>query len=180
MAKGAAARRYARALFQLASEEGRVAPVRESLAGFDALMAENANLRDVLLQPLHPVAERLAVLGGITEQAGSDPILRNFYAFLIDQRRLVEFDAIRAEYERLADDEAGITKAEVRSASALDDQQVQRLRAALGARTGRQIDLAVAVDPSLLGGIVATVGDVVYDGSLRTQLSQLRATLTHD
>ncbi len=178
MARSAAARRYARALFQLAEEEGRVTPVREALSGFDALLAENADLGEVLLQPLHPVAERRSVLEKVTEQAGLDPLLRHFYAFLIDQRRLVDLDAIRAEYERLADEQAGVTKALVRSASPLSDAQVARLRDALAARTGRRIELEVDVDPDLLGGVVATVGDVVYDGSLRTQLSHLRASLT--
>ncbi len=178
MAAEAAARRYARALFQLAQEEGRIDAVRANLADFDDLLKEHAELRGVLLQPLHPAAERRAVLDKVAEQVDADVLLRHFYAFLIDQRRLVDLDAIRSEYERLADEKAGITKASIRTASLLTDDQVARLRRALAARTGGEIDLAVHVDPTLVGGIVATIGDIVYDGSLRTQLAQLRATLT--
>jgi F-type H+-transporting ATPase subunit delta len=69
-------------------------------------------------------------------------------------------------------------RGEVISAAALDDGQLERLRAALARRTGSVVDLDVRVDPQLLGGVVARVGDHVFDGSLRTQLSQLRASLT--
>lgn len=180
MARGAAARRYARALFQLAKEESRVTGVRDELSAFADLVQSNAELRDVLLQPLHPVAERRAVLDQVAERVGAGSTLRHFYAFLIDQRRLVELDAIREEYDRLANEAAGITSAEIRSAHPLSDDQLARLRSALATRTGRDVRVAVDVDPELLGGLVVKLGDVVYDGSLRTQLSQLRATLTRD
>jgi len=77
----------------------------------------------------------------------------------------------------LADEAAGRVRAEVRSASPLRDEQRERLVDALASRTGREIDLTVRVDPSLIGGAIATVGGLVFDGSLRTQLSQLRGTL---
>jgi F-type H+-transporting ATPase subunit delta len=104
--------------------------------------------------------------------------VRNFFAYVIDQRRLVDFDAIRAEFEQLADTAAGRLKARVTAAAPLDDAQRERLQRALAARTGRSVELDVSVDPSLIGGDVATVGNVVFDGSLRTQLYQLRDTLS--
>ena len=177
MARGAAARRYAKALFELAKEDGRVAEVRAELAGMSAMVAESPELRDVLLQPLHPVAERKKVLHGVTERVGSSPILRSFYSFLIDQRRLFDFAAIREEYERMADEDAGLTKALVRSAVPLRDDQLDRLKQSLTRRTGRQVELDVEVDESLLGGVIAQVGDTLIDGSLRTQLHQLRLGL---
>jgi F-type H+-transporting ATPase subunit delta len=180
MAGAAAARRYARALFQLAQEGGQVDAVRANLATFEDLVAQNAELHAVLLQPLHPAAERRAVLDKVAEQVDAEVLLRHFYAFLIDQRRLIDLGAIRAEYERLADEQAGITKAKIRSASSLDEEQLGRLRRALARRVGGEVEVTVDVDPSLVGGIVATIGDVVYDGSLRTQLAQLRASLAAD
>ena len=75
---------------------------------------------------------------------------------------------------------AGITKATVVSAAPLHEAARDRLASALSRRTGKQVELEVTVDPELLGGVVAKVGDLVFDGSLRTQLGQLRANLTKE
>ncbi len=95
-----------------------------------------------------------------------------------DQRRLVDFPGIREEYGRLADAAAGRNRAAVVSATPLRADQRERLRRALSARTGQEVELSETVDSSLLGGAIATIGGLVFDGRLRTQLSQLRATLT--
>jgi len=178
MRSAVAARRYARALFAIGMEENRVAEIRGELDQLAQLLAESAELHDALFRPLHPVSQRRGVLREITARLGASPSVRNFYAYLVDQRRLVEFDLICAEYGRLADLEAGRTRAEVVSAGPLDEDQCERLRRALSARTGREVQLDVKVDPSLLGGVIASVGTLVFDGSLRTQLDQLRASLT--
>jgi len=172
------ARRYARALFALADESGAVDRVREEMGQIAELLEAHPALRHALFRPLHPAAERRGVLRGVCARVGSGDTVRNFLAFLVDQRRIVDFEGIRAEYERLADEAAGRVRAEVVAASPLDARQTERLRAALSARTGHEVDLEVAVDADLIGGAVAVVGGVVFDGSLRTQLSQLRDTLT--
>jgi F-type H+-transporting ATPase subunit delta len=174
----AAARRYARALFSLATEMSTVDETARELDGMAALLADSPELTNALFRPLHPVAERRALLRAICERGGSSDVIRNFYSVLVENRRLVNFAAIHEEYRRLADEAAGRTQAEVVAANPLDDAQLERLRRALAARTGKQIELSVRIDPSLIGGAVATVGGLVFDGSLRTQLSQLRATLT--
>ena len=178
MLSSAAARRYARALFALGNEEGRVAEILGELHQLSGLLDTNTDLRKALFRPLHPVAERRAVLRSVADRLSSSHTVRNFFTFLVDQRRLVDFTGILAEYERLADDAAGRTKADVVTASPLDDGQQERLRRALSERTGRDVELDVTVDPSLIGGVIASVGALVFDGSLRTQLTQLRASLT--
>lgn len=180
MARGAAARRYAKALYEIASEAAQIDAIRGDLEGFGALLERETALRDVLLRPLHPVAQRRAVLDAVLTAGGAGSTLRSFFSLLIDQRRLLDIDAIIAEYAHLADEAAGTTKARVESASPLTEQQIERLQAALRSRTGREIELTVHVDPSLLGGVVAQVGDLVFDGSLKTQLGQLRASLAQD
>jgi F-type H+-transporting ATPase subunit delta len=105
-------------------------------------------------------------------------VVRNFYAYLIDRRRLVDFTAIREEFERLADEASGLLTAQVVSASQLDDRRKARLQRALSQRTGREVRLEVTVDETLIGGAVAKVGDLIFDGSIRTQLEQLQASLT--
>jgi len=173
-----AAHRYARALFSLAQDEGGVASIRRELDDMARLLAKNPDLRRRLFQPLHPASERRQVLKSLCEKGRGSQTIRNFFTYLIEQRRLVVFDAIRNEFNRLADEAAGRVRAEVRSASPLRDDQQARLVDALARRTGKKIDLTVNVDPSLIGGAIATVGGLVFDGSLRTQLSQLRGSLT--
>jgi F-type H+-transporting ATPase subunit delta len=178
MASSAAARRYARALFSLAKDEHRVREVGNELDLLAKLFDESVELRDALLTPLHPVEERKAVLRAVSEREQTSATLQNFYSFLIDQRRLVDFPGIHEEYKRLSDEDAGLMTAEVVAASPLDDRRRDRLRRALSERTGREVQLDIRVDPELIGGAIARVGGLVFDGSLRTQLSQLRANLT--
>ncbi len=180
MRSAAAARRYARALFALASEENRVEGVHAELDGLADLFATHADLRQAIFRPLHPAAERRSVLRAVCERVGASETVRNFCSFLVEQRRLVDFVAIKEEFVRLAEAIAGRSQARVVSASPLSEEQRDRMRRALAVRTGKQIELDVSVDPSLLGGAVATVGGLVFDGSLRTQLEQLRASLGRD
>jgi F-type H+-transporting ATPase subunit delta len=177
MARKSAARRYAKALFSLARDDNRIPEVRQEIGRLGRLIAESAELRAVLLQPLHPVAERRAVLGAVAERLGASLLLKHFLSFLVDQRRLVDWEAIEAEYGQLADAAAGVTKARVQSATPLSEAQRERLQRALERKSGGRVVLEVEVDPALVGGAVAQVGDLVYDGSLKTQLRQLRASL---
>jgi len=176
MKPSSGASRYAKALFGLAKDEHRLSEVREEVDRFAALLGENDELRGALFTPLFPGEERKAVLRAIAEH-GLSPLVRNFCSFLIDQRRMVDFEAIAEEVGRLADEEAGLLTAEVISASPLDERRKDRLRRALSERTGSEVRVEVTLDQGLIGGAIAKVGDLVIDGSIRTQLSQLRANL---
>jgi F-type H+-transporting ATPase subunit delta len=177
MRSGAVARRYARALFALAREEGRVEELRRELDALCELVGGSPELARAILRPLFPSGERRRALRAVCERLGASDTLRRFCSYLVDQRRIVELGAIRAAFAQLADDAAGRMRARVVSASPLSETQRERLRRALAARTGRELALDLEVDPALLGGTVASVGGLVFDGSLRTQLEQLRATL---
>jgi F-type H+-transporting ATPase subunit delta len=178
MRSPAAARRYARALFSIARDETRIEDVRRELVAIQEVMRESRELRDAILQPLHPGAERRRVFKEVCQKLGTSGVVTNFCTFLVDQRRVIDFDSICDAYGRLADDAAGRTRARVVSASPLSDTQRSQLKTALAARTGLQVELEESVDSSLLGGAVASVGGLVFDGSLRTQLEQLRSSLT--
>ena len=178
MRSSAAARRYARALFSLAKEDGRTAEVRGEIDALSALFAESAELRNALLTPLHPVKERRAVLRAVSERSGLSPLICNFYSYLIEQRRLVDFPGISAEFARLVDEDAGLMTAEVVTAAPLDEGRRDRLRNALSERTGYDVRLKVELDPDLIGGAIAKVGDLIFDSCIRTQLEQLRSNLT--
>jgi F-type H+-transporting ATPase subunit delta len=177
MKSSTAAIRYAKALYSLAREERRLGEVRSEVEGLAATFAGNSELREALLTPLHPAEERKAALAEVSKRAQLSPLLQNFGSFLIDQRRLVDFDVIAEEFGRLADEDAGLMTAKIVSASPLDDRRKDRLRRALSERTGCEVKLELTVDSELIGGAIAKVGDLVFDGSLRTQLSQLRANL---
>ncbi len=177
MHSAAVARRYARALFALAREEGCIEERRRELDALGELLAESAELRHAVLRPLFPSAARRQVLRAVCERLGASDTLRRFCSFLVDQRRIVELEAIRVAYAALADEAAGRMRARVVSATPLPDTQRERLRQALAARTGLELELDLEIDASLLGGAVASVGGLVFDGSLRTQLEQLRASL---
>ncbi|RIL07600.1 MAG: ATP synthase F1 subunit delta [Proteobacteria bacterium] len=170
--------RYAKALFGLAQETGRVDAVRDELNGLLAAIAEVPGLADVFIRPLHPARERLAALAQLAGPLGLSPLVANFCAFLIDQRRTRDLAGIRDEFVRLAEEAAGRVRGEIVTAAPLEQSQLERIRSALARRLGRQVDLEIRVDPGLVGGLVARVGDLVFDGSLRSQLEQLRAQLT--
>ncbi len=172
------ARRYAKALFSLAQEEGAIDTVRRELGALADLFEEHGEFRAAICQPLHPGSERRSALVGVCDKLEIGQVVRNFCAFLVDQRRVIEFGEIRSAFDTLADAASGRTRASVVSAGPLSDAQRDRLRSALSARTGQQVELDESVDPSLLGGAIASVGGLVFDGSLRTQLQQLRTSLT--
>ena len=178
MKGGTAAHRYAKALFSLAQDDHRHREIRVELDTLAALFADSRELRDALLTPLHPPDQRKAVLRAIGVEAGTSALVQNFLGYLIDQRRLIDFAEIVEAYADFADEAEGMLTAEVVSASPLDDRRKDRLRRALSQRTGQEVRLEIEIDPTLIGGAVAKVGDLVFDGSLRTQLAQLRANLT--
>ena len=178
MRGGTADHRYAKALFGLAEDDHRHREVRVELENLDSLFEGNRELRDALLTPLHPASDRKAALRAIAGRISGSPLVQNFISYLIDQRRLIDFHAIVDAYGEFADNAEGLLTAEVISASPLDDSRKDRLRRALSERTGREVRLDIKVDPALIGGAIAKVGDLVFDGSLRTQLGQLRANLT--
>ncbi len=171
------AARYAKALFALAEEAGKIREIGEDLDRLTELAAHHPEFADVLMRPLHPAAERRAVLRGVAAELELSETFANFVQFLIEQRRSQELGPIREEYRRLAEAAAGRVRGEVVSAAPLSEQQVNALRDALSERTGRSVDLEVSVNPALLGGVVARVGDLVFDGTLRSRLDGLRADL---
>ena len=177
MKSTAAANRYAKALFLLAVEEQCAGRVREELEMLNGLFEESDELRRAVLTPLHPARQRQGVVGVVADRCGLSPLLRNFVFYLIDQRRLLDIGSITAEFVRLVEDSEGRTTAHVTSASPLDEARQERLRGALSLRTGRDVQLECDLDPSLIGGAIAKVGDLVFDGSLRTQLDTLRTHL---
>lgn len=172
-----AAVRYAKALFSLARDEHTLSETRVELETLEQLFSDNDGLRTALLTPLYPADQRRAALRSVATRLSLSRLLTNFVSYLVDQRRLIDYAHIVSEFGRLADEDQGLLTAQVIAASELDERRRDRLRRALSERTGREVRLEVSVDASLLGGAIAKVGDLVFDGSIRTQLQQLRTNL---
>ena len=178
MRRGAAvARRYAKALWALASQESRLEPVGQELLRFERVLADEPELRSALLLPWTTAATKRAVVVAVSERLELSTLVRNFLALVAQRRRMTLLAEIREAYQVLVDEAAGRVRARVRSAAPLSDAQRTALRERLGRRLGKTVLLDTAVDPSLLGGFVAEVGSRLLDMSLRGQLARLRERL---
>ena len=163
---------YARSLFEVAREQGKLDLLREQLGQFAQALAENRQLALFYFSPYLSTKEKQESLGKLLD--GADEIFLNFLALLIENHRMPVIFRIRDEYARLWDVENRTLPVEITSAIPLDEQTTESLGAAIGERAGRRVTLAARVDPDILGGIVLRVGNSILDASIRNRLEQLR------
>jgi F-type H+-transporting ATPase subunit delta len=163
---------YARALFQVALEQGKLDELREQLAQFADAVSENHDLAVFFFSPYFSSTEKTAALGGLLD--GADGALLNFLSLLIENHRMPVIFRIRQEYERLWEEENKTLPVQITSAIALDEQTTESLGKTIGERAGRKVTLAARVDPDILGGIIIRVGNSILDASIRNRLEQLR------
>ena len=172
------ARRYARALLDVAAEAQRTDAVAEQLGAFVKAFDQNLELEDVLLNPAYTRAQRSQVVEALMKLMGTvEPVLANTLRLLVDRNRLTYLPDIARVYRDMADARAGRVRGHVTSATKLAPDALDQLRKNLQQITQRDVILESHEDPSLLGGVSAQVGSVLYDGSVRTQLEQLRREL---
>jgi F-type H+-transporting ATPase subunit delta len=164
---------YAAALLEVSRAEGHLGDIQDELFRFARTFEGSDDLRSALTDPALPVERRVAVvediLGGKALQTSAA-----LASFIVAAGRASELPAIIDRFVELAAAEQRRAVAEVRSAIELTPEQTERLRQALNRATGKDVEVKVVVDPSVLGGVVARVGDVVIDGSIRHRLEQLR------
>lgn len=164
---------YARALLQIAQAEGRLGDVEDELFRFARVVEGNDELRMALSDRTLPAPRRQAIVEELLEQRAL-PISTAILSFVVGAGRGAELPAIVQRFVELAAATREREVAEVRSAVALDDTQRGRLAEALSRATGKQIEVKVVVDEKVLGGLVATIGDTVIDGTVRHRLDQLK------
>jgi F-type H+-transporting ATPase subunit delta len=164
---------YADALLEVAKVEGLLGEVEDDLFRFARAFEASDALRLALTDPALPAERRMAVVEDLMG-GKSLAVSAAMAAFVAGIGRASDLPAIVERFVEKAAHEREREVAEVRSAIPLDDRQQERLAAALGAATGKQIELKVVVDPAVLGGLVATVGDTVIDGTVRHRLDQLK------
>jgi F-type H+-transporting ATPase subunit delta len=173
----AVARRYARAVFGLAGAELSADALLAEVGALTDVIAANDELRRALFTPLHPRPRRKAIVGELASRLGLSAVVQAFAALLVDENRMASLPEIRDALRDLVDRASGRVEAEVVSARLLGDAEARALAEALSRRVGARVTLARRVDPELLGGVVARVGDLRLDGSLRGQLLALAESL---
>ena len=172
---GSAARRYARAIFELATEEGQVDAWHQRLVVVRDVLA-NPEARTVLANPSIPAQRRQEAATALLEdRVGRQGV--NLAKLLIGANRLDEVDTIVEEYVRLADEAAGRVRATAVTAIPLSGVDAANLVAGLSNKLGREVRLQASVDPAIIGGLVLQIGDRVIDASVATRLQQLRRQL---
>jgi len=174
---GSIPRRYAKALLAIGVEKKNYEKLGSEVAAFARLLVEHAVLRDTLENPSHPQSKRKAIVQSLIDRLAPTPTVKSFLLLLLDRNRLPYLPAIAREYQSLADEHAGRVRADVVSAHALDSDSVARLKKSLEQKTGKQVLLEQKTDPELIAGMVTKVGSIVYDGSLRTRLEQMKDAL---
>jgi F-type H+-transporting ATPase subunit delta len=159
----------------LAREAGQVAAIERDLRGFaDVYGADDAVLGGALSNPIITLGERRGVLDAVLARLGLSPLTGNFLRVVLDKNRMGALPDIVREFRVLADDEANRVRATVTTAFALDAGMEAEVRDSLSRTTGKNVELTTQVDPQLLGGMVARVGSIVYDASLRTRLDRIQ------
>lgn len=177
MVTGSLARRYARAVIELGSANGNLDKIALDLRSLAAPMKESEELVSVLTNPAIRRADRRKVIDALLQRVSAQPATRNLIYLLLDAERLASLVAISREVDAMVEERSGRVSAEVTSAKPLDAAQLSQITAALEKLSGKKVTVTKREDPELLGGVVAKVGDVVYDGSLRSQLRALRDEL---
>ena len=167
---------YARALFEVARAEGTIDEVEDELFRFARSFESSDELRSALTDDQVPAAKRQAIVEDLLGGKAT-PTTTQLVSMVVGSGRGRDLPAIIDKLVARAAGSKNLSVAQVRSAVALSDDQQHRLKAALANATGQQVELKVVVDPSVLGGIVATVGDTVIDGSVRTRVDQLKSRL---
>ncbi len=165
--------RYASALFDLASDKGTVTAVESDLEKIEAALADSSDLRAVTTNPKVSRSETEKALGAVGKLLKLSDLTQNFLGVLAQNRRLSQLPAVIRAFRQIAAAQRGEVTAEVTSAHALNDAQIDQLKQKLTAREGRTVKITTNVDPDLLGGIVVTIGSKRIDGSIRTRLNSL-------
>lgn len=177
MIRSRIAQRYAKALFELAQEAGKTPQVAQELAAVQEALATQEDLRAALLSPVLPRRAKAEVLEAVLAAAGLHPLSANFLRVLLAARKITELDDVLRAFASLRDHAEGRVRGEAVTPMPLQQAQAAKLREALSTALKKDVELDIRVDPSLLGGVVARVGNLVFDASLRTQLERMKETL---
>jgi F-type H+-transporting ATPase subunit delta len=179
MTAGAAAGRYARALFDVVLKEGGdVEQVQSDFQQFVDLFAQHPVLATTLANPAIPASKKQAVAKALIERAGTiSPVVGKMILLLAERDRMALLPDIARNYRERVMDHQKIIRGQVTTAIALPPDRLRALEQGLQAATGRKVVLETKVDPSIIGGVITRLGSTVYDGSVTTQLQKMKQAL---
>lgn len=169
--------RYARALFDLADEAGRIDQVRSDLKTLKAMLADSAELRRAVTSPVYSAEDKGKALVAVAVKAKLDMLTAKFLGLLTQNQRAAALPGVIAAYETLWARKTGVVGAEVISARALSAAELKSIKSALRTALGGDPELEARVDPSILGGLKVKVGSRLFDASLKTKLDTLKFAL---
>ncbi len=178
MPSGSLARRYAKAIVEIGIAQGNLDKIGGDLRSLAKAMHDSVELVTLLSNPAIRRNDRRKVVDALLGKIGAQPVTTNIVSLLLDKERLSSLPMISREIDAAIEAKAGRIAAELVSAKPLDPAQLSKITAALEKLSGKKVTMQKREDAALLGGVVAKVGDIVYDGSLRTQLAALCEELT--
>ncbi len=171
------ARRYAQALVEIGQEKETLNKYGQDLTTLSRLFETSRDFRELLINPVFTKEDKKRIAGEVLARMDTDPMVVNFVNVLIDRKRIDQLTGIEKAFSEKVDEIRGITRGEVVSADPLSEDELGRVTDALSKISGKQVLVTTKVDPVLIGGLVARVGDMVFDGTIRTQLNQLKESL---
>ena len=177
MIRGSLARRYARALITIGRGEGASDALVQELDRFVQLLQEDRMLHEVLIGPTVPRPQRDAVILQVAQRMNLSPTMIRFLRLLDDRRRLEYLPRILLSFREMLDEVQGRVRATVTTAAALSAAAEAEIKATLSKLTGKEVVMTVEVNPELIGGVVTRVSGLLLDGSIKTQLRQIRQEL---
>ena len=177
MKSSAIARRYAKALILIGKEDGQAENYREELQGVIDLMDENPAFEQTISNPLFDSAKRKHLFKTVIQSLDISPVMKSYLDLVFSKQRFNQIRAIAEHYHKLADEVRGIVRADLVSAAELPSDAYDKIRQALSTMTGKDVVLEAHQDPEIIGGIVTKIGDIVLDGSIKTQLKNMRESL---
>lgn len=177
MGKTTVARRYAKALIETGQETGKSKEIARELRDISATFLSNPEVLGFLLNPMYKLDDRMGLIEKIGDSLKlSDPVTR-FLVILVERRRIRVFQDICNEYYRMEDEIAGRIRARVESSVDLTDNLKIDIKDKLQKLTNKEVVLTIDKNPNLIGGLVVRVGNMIFDGSVKTQLERVRQRL---
>lgn len=170
--------RYASALLDLAEEKKSLDAVSSDLENIAEMTRNSEDFQRFLASPLIPKRQQKAIMGGIADQGGFSPLTRNFINVLIRNGRIGVLEGAIAKFFELKTERSGEIAIRIETAKPLSDEQKSGFQTKISTALGKNVKLETSVDPSIIGGMVVTIGSVMIDDSVRRKLESLGASLT--
>jgi len=171
------AKRYAKALFAVGQEEGKSETYREALNVLGDFLEKYPEAMDALTNLLYPMELKEKVMAQLISELQADQYMANFLNLVVQKKRADILPEIAAEFQGLVDADQNVSRGTVIAASEISGELQAKVQTTLENITGKKVILTSEIDPSIIGGIVAKVGDIVMDGSIKTQLAGLNESI---